>query len=281
MLQVQKVSYRIGQATLVRDVSLEVKTGEMLAIVGANGAGKTTLLRLMAGDITPSAGTVVLKGKPLAKYGSRELALKRAVMPQQTSITFDFSAHDVVMMGRHPHIRWGETREDHRVVEVALERTATTHLKEQPFATLSGGERARVTLARVLAQQTEMLLLDEPTSALDLRHQHMTLQIARDLAHDKHAVIAVLHDLNLAAMYADRVGMMMDGHLVALGKPEEVLTADNIQMAFSLPVEVMPHPHQDCPLIVTLAPGNGYEAPIARLPAAQQQALAVAINEPE
>jgi iron complex transport system ATP-binding protein len=253
MLTAINVSYSIGRAALVRDVTLSVQAGEMLAVIGPNGAGKTTLLRLLSGDLRPKTGEVRINGRPLRQYKARELALQRAMMPQKTSISLDFTAYEVALMGRHPHIHSGETLEDHRVVREVLERTDSIQLRDQMYSTLSGGEQLRVTLARVLAQQTPILLLDEPTSALDLRHQQMTMRIARELADSGSTVVAVLHDLNLAAMYADRVAMMCKGCMVVIGSPKEALTAEHIEAVFEMPVEVMPHPSHDCPLVVPLS----------------------------
>lgn len=256
-IETQHVHYQVGKAMLVGDISLQVNEREILTIIGPNGAGKTTLLKLLAGDLHPQTGQVLLNGRPLPHHKPLELARQRAMMPQQASVSLDFTAYEVALMGRHPHIRGSETREDHRIVEEALHRTEVLHLREQLYATLSGGEKARVTLARVLAQQTPILLLDEPTSTLDLRHQHMTMQIMRERAKTGVAVVAVLHDLNLAAMYADRIGMIHKGQLRFIGTPEEVLTAANIQTVFGLAVEVLSHPTHHCPLIVPLAT-NGH-----------------------
>ncbi len=254
MLNIRNMSYYIGKIPLVRDVSLDVHEGELVVLVGANGAGKTTMLRLIAGELRPSAGQISIRGRQLDRYRMRDLALERAVMRQHIYMSFDFTTYEVVMMGRHPHIRSGETQTDRQVVSDVLDKTETTHLSDQFYATLSGGEKARVTLARVLAQQTPILLLDEPTGAMDLRHQQLTMQLARAVADEGGAVLAVLHDLNLAAMYADRMGLMQHGELVALGEPRAVLNAENIQSVFNLPVHIMEHPNQKCPLIVPLMP---------------------------
>ncbi len=254
MLAAHSLGYSVGKNTLVESINLEVRAGEMVAIIGANGAGKTTLLRLLAGELKPSTGKVTLDNQPLPQFRTRELALRRAVMRQHIYMNFDFTAYEVVMMGRHPHIRTSETHVDRQIVEHMLARTETTHLSEQLYATLSGGEKARVTLARIFAQQTPVLLLDEPTSAMDLRHQQLTMQLARNLADDGGAVLAVLHDLNLAAMYADRIGMMQNGRMVAIDHPRDVLTPQNIQNVFNLPVQIIEHPYQNCPLIVPLMP---------------------------
>lgn len=254
MLSVENLHYTVGNSELVHGITFEAKEGEVFVIVGANGAGKSTLLKLLSGDLKPTLGTVRLAQKPLDEYRTRQLALKRAVMQQQARINFDFTVFEVALLGRHPHIRSGETYKDHRIVEEKLEKTETQHLIDRLYATLSGGEQARVTFARVLAQETPILLLDEPTNALDLRHQQLAMQIARNLADAGGIVVAILHDLNLAAMYADRIGMMRDGELWATGTPHDVLTAENIHAVFNLPVHVMNHPHQDCPLIVPTIP---------------------------
>ena len=250
-LTARAVTYRVGDHALVDGVSLAVVPGEVLALVGPNGAGKSTLLRLLAGDLTPSGGEVSLDGRPLARYGARELALRRALLPQQTILQFAFTARAVVAMGRHPHLGMtGESPQDDAVVEAALARTETLALAERVYPSLSGGEQARVSLARILAQEAPILLLDEPTAALDLRHQQAVLRIARELAAEGVAVLAVLHDLNLAAAHADRIALLDAGRLVAEGSPWEVLTAERLSAVFAHPVAVVPHPQRDCPLVL-------------------------------
>jgi iron complex transport system ATP-binding protein len=235
----------------VDGVSLDLARGEVLALVGPNGAGKSTLLKLLAGDLSPSGGEVTLEGRPLARFGAKELALKRALLPQQTILQFAFTARAVVAMGRHPHLGMaGESPEDDAVVEAALARTETVPLAERVYPSLSGGEQARVSLARVLAQETPVLLLDEPTAALDLRHQQSVLRIARDLAREGTAVLAVLHDLNLAATYADRIALLDEGKLVADGTPWDVLTEERLSAVFRHPIGVVRHPRRDCPLVL-------------------------------
>jgi iron complex transport system ATP-binding protein len=250
-LTANAVTFRVGSRALVDEVSLELARGEVLALVGPNGAGKSTLLKLLAGDLSPSGGEVTLEGRPLARYGAKELALKRALLPQQTILQFAFTARAVVAMGRHPHLGMaGESAEDDAVVEAALARTETLSLAERVYPSLSGGEQARVSLARVLAQETPILLLDEPTAALDLRHQQAVLRIARDLAREGTAVLAVLHDLNLAATYADRIALLDEGRLVADGTPWDVLTEDRLSAVFRHPIGVVRHPRRDCPLVL-------------------------------
>ena len=251
LLVANAVTYRINDRALVDGVSLGVAAGEVLALVGPNGAGKSTLLKLLSGDLAPHAGEVTLDGRPLTRYGARELALRRALLPQQTILQFAFTARAVVTMGRHPHLGMaGDSPTDAVMVEEALARTETLPLAERVYPSLSGGEQARVSLARVLAQEAPVLLLDEPTAALDLRHQQVVLRVARELAREGAAVLAVLHDLNLAATHADRVALLADGRLVADGTPWEVLTAERLSAVFAHPVAVVPHPQRDCPLIL-------------------------------
>ncbi len=252
MLEARGVSFRAGAALLLDEVSVELRPGEVLALVGPNGAGKSTLLRLLAGDLAPATGQVLLDGAPLASYGPRALALRRAVMPQQTLLQFNFTAFEVALMGRSPHLgaSRGESEADLAIVREALARVDALALAGRAYPSLSAGEQQRVTLARVLAQQAPLLLLDEPTSALDIRHQELVMQIAREQAAAGGAVLIVVHDLNLAAACAGRVAVLQRGWLVACGTPWEVLTADLLARVFEHPLTVIPHPLGDRPLIL-------------------------------
>jgi iron complex transport system ATP-binding protein len=254
MLQLDKATVRIGSATLLDELSLGVSPGEVVAIVGPNGAGKTTSLRLLAGETEPTDGQVLLDGQPLSAAPIHELALRRGVLPQQSALGFGFSTLDVVLLGRTPH---GTRRHvDLEAAARAMRRAGVDHLAAQPYPTLSGGERQRVHLARVLAQLDgapdgdRYLLLDEPTSALDLAHQHAVLRVAQEEAATGTGVLAVLHDLNLAAQYADRIAVLAEGKLVALGTAESVLTPAIVQYAFGISVVVTQNPCVACPLIV-------------------------------
>jgi len=253
LLTAANISVRVGERLLLDGVNLTLRPGEVVALAGPNGAGKSTLLRVLAGDLAPTGGAVSLQGRPLASYRARELAVRRAVLPQQTLLQFAFAAREVVAMGRHPHLgRGGETERDEDLIAAAMRRTETGHLAARSYPSLSGGEQGRVSLARVLAQEAPLLLLDEPTAALDLRHQQAVLAVARELAADGATVLAVLHDLNLAAAYADRVALLDGGRLVACGVPWDVLTADALSAIFAHPIAVVPHPARDCPLIIPL-----------------------------
>lgn len=252
MLRAHRVGVRVGDRALLDGVSLSIAPGEVVALAGPNGAGKSTLLRVLAGDLTPSSGDVTLDGRPLASFRARELALRRAVLPQQTLMQFAFAAREVVAMGRHPHAARRDAPDDEPIIAAAMLRTETAPLAARAYPSLSGGEQGRVSLARVLAQEAPILLLDEPTAALDLRHQQATLAIARELASDGAAVLAVLHDLNLAAAYADRVALLAGGRLAAIGRPWEVLTAETLSALFEHPIAIVPHPARDCPLVIPL-----------------------------
>jgi len=223
-----------------------------VAIIGPNGAGKSTLLKLLAGDLLPSAGEIRLDGVPLASYSAHELSLRRAVLPQQTILQFAFSSREVVEMGRSPYRERRGSRVGERMVVTAMTRTETTPLAARTYPTLSGGEQGRVSLAQVLAQDAPILLLDEPTAALDLRHQGLVMEIARELASTGAAVLAVLHDLNLAAAHADRLAVLCDGRLVANDEPWAVLNEKLLSDVYGCPIAVCPHPVRGCPLVMPL-----------------------------
>ncbi|MGI6877751.1 heme ABC transporter ATP-binding protein [Microbacterium sp. gxy059] len=242
--------YRAGRATILDDIDLEVRGGEVLALVGPNGAGKSTLLGLLAGDVAPTSGDVALDGRPLPLWHPRELARRRAVLLQANQVAFSFTAQQVVEMGRAPWIGTERADDDPRAIDDAIAATDVAHLAGRMFPTLSGGEKARVSLARVLAQETQIVLLDEPTAALDLRHQEQVLRIARRLAAEGRAVVVVLHDLSLAAAYTDEIAVLAGGRLVARAAPAEVLTAERIEEVYGTPVRVIPDPGTGAPIVL-------------------------------
>jgi iron complex transport system ATP-binding protein len=229
---------------LLDDVSLAIERGEVAVVVGPNGAGKSTMLGVLAGDIAPDAGRVSFDGRPLASLGAREQARQRAVVPQQTSLAFPFTAFDVVLLGRSPHAGGRPGALDRAIARDALVRVDALDFAQRRFTTLSGGEKARVVLARALAQilapeddGPRALLLDEPAAALDIAHQRAAFDVLRALAHDEGvAVVAVLHDLNLAAAYADRVVLLKAGRVLASGSVAEAFDEDTLTACFSLPI---------------------------------------------
>ncbi|MEA5364116.1 heme ABC transporter ATP-binding protein [Amycolatopsis sp., V23-08] len=244
------VTYTIDGRPLVRDVSLDVRPGEVLALAGPNGAGKSTALSLLAGDLTPDAGTVRIAGADLTSWSLAELARRRAVLPQQHTVTFPFTVAEVVRMGRAPWRRTPAEADDDTAVDAALAATDLTGFAERRFTTLSGGEQARAALSRVLAQHAGLLLLDEPIAALDLRHTEQVLTLAARRAGQGDAVLVVLHDLGLAAAHADRVALLRDGSLAALGPPADVLTETVLSDVYGHPVEVFPHPRTGRPVVL-------------------------------
>ncbi|NCC41535.1 MAG: heme ABC transporter ATP-binding protein [Gammaproteobacteria bacterium] len=259
-LDAEGLRVRRGGRTLIDGVSLRLHPGEVLVILGANGAGKSTLLRCLSGELQPDAGEIRLNGRPLAHWTSGDCARRRAILPQQSALNFPFTALEVAAMGRLPH--GGPGPGDAQIAAAALAAAEVQHLAERRYTTLSGGERQRVHLARILAQlwtplpndEPRYLLLDEPTASLDLAHQHATLALARRWT-DRHiGVLVVLHDLNLAAQYGDRIALMKDGRLLAVDRPQVVLKPTPIEHVFGLPVRVIPHPELDCPLVIAREP---------------------------
>ncbi|WP_202869192.1 heme ABC transporter ATP-binding protein [Kribbella antibiotica] len=250
MAEAREVSLELGGTPILDGVSLSVRTGEVLALVGPNGAGKSTLLSVLSGDHAPDRGEVFLGGEPLPHWSPVETAMRRAVMLQQATISFPFSVADIVAMGRSPWYGTPRAEDDENAVRAALETADITEFRERVFSSLSGGERARVSLARALAQEAQLLFLDEPTAALDLHHQEAVLQLARESAAADDAVVVVVHDLNLAAGYADRVAVLSHGKIVADGNPRNVLTAELLTEVYRHPVEVWPHPATGAPVIL-------------------------------
>jgi len=246
------IGVTIGDAAILRGVDVSVRAGEVVALIGPNGAGKSTLLGAITGDVERAAGEVALAGRLLEDWHLRELAQRRSVLLQQNEVFFPFSVQQVVEMGRSPWRRTEREDQDEYAVERALLLTDVLELRHRQVPSLSGGERARVALARILAQGTGIMLLDEPTAALDLRHQEDVLRLARAAAAEGDAVIVVLHDLNLAAAYADTVTLLQDGAVVTTGTPSQVLTAERITEVYRYPVEVMPHPASGVPVVLPI-----------------------------
>ena len=253
ILQAQSVSVRLGGAPVVTNVSLELRTDELVALVGPNGAGKTTLVRALAG-LLPFDGSVTIDDRALAAVPPRERARRIAYLPQGNVFHWPLPVADVVALGRTPHADPFSrvTDDDRAAVAQALQATATEAFAARPVTSLSGGERARVALARALATQAAVLLADEPTVSLDPRHQLVVMGLLRDAARAGGAVLAVVHDLTLAARFADRVLVMDQGRIVADAAPDEALTAERIAQVFG--VEVVPVDVGDGPVPVARRP---------------------------
>jgi iron complex transport system ATP-binding protein len=244
------LSVRRGERTVIEGVDLEIRAGELLVLVGPNGAGKSSLLAALTGELPPSAGAVTVEGRPMSQWSSLDLARRRSLLPQSNRLAFSFTVAEVVAMGRAPWRGTSREAEDDAVVAEVMAQTEITGYADRHYTALSGGEQGRVALARVMAQRTGILLLDEPTAALDLHHQELVLRLARRRARDNCAVIVVLHDLSLAAAYADRIALLDGGFLAGEGTPAEVCTESVLSKVYRHDVEVLPHPRTGKLLII-------------------------------
>jgi iron complex transport system ATP-binding protein len=249
-LDVNAVGYAFGSKTVLTDVSMTCVEGELVGILGPNGCGKTTLMRCMAGYLVPDAGSISYNSRPLGDLPPRDLARIRAVVEQQLVTPFDFSVYEYVMLGRTPYLgRFGsETAEDRRYVEEALGLTGSSPFRDRLIGTLSGGELQRVMIARALAQRPGILLLDEPTSHLDVRYRLEIMHLLRDLAGER-AVVAVIHDINDAYAFCDRVLLLRQGRPVAFGPPADVLTSEALGDVFGVVASPLEHPGTATPVL--------------------------------
>ena len=253
MLRAEGLGLDIGSKTLVTDVSLAIQPGEMVALCGPNGAGKSTLLRLLSGEQEPTRGEVHFRDRRLAEWTPIQLARCRAKLSQESQLTFGFRVWDVVEMGRFPHDSPGR---DAEIIERCMRTVGIDNLQDRFYTSLSGGEKQRVHLARVLAQLdtldsgARLLFLDEPTSALDLLHQEVALKQAHTLCRAEGVgVVVVLHDLNLAAAWADRILLMKDGRIRHRGAPAEVLSTAVLRDVYAIDVLVLQHPQTGRPVV--------------------------------
>jgi len=249
------VTLGYGDRTIVESLDLALPPGEVTAIVGANACGKSTLLKSMARLLTPSAGQVLLDGKAIHRLPTKQVARVLGLLPQSPLAPDGIAVSDLVSRGRHPHqgalSRWTST--DDAAVARALDATDTAHLADRPVDELSGGQRQRVWIAMALAQETDVLLLDEPTTFLDISHQIDVLDLLTDLNRDRGTTVAmVLHDLNLAARYADHLVAMAEGRIVAAGDPGDVLTEATVRDVFGLDSRVVPDPLTGRPMVIPI-----------------------------
>ena len=253
MLQIEALSVSYGPRRVLSDLSLEVASGQMLALIGPNGAGKSTLLRAVSGVIPARSGRARVDGSDLLRLSPIQRARLLAVVPQAVSLPPAFSAWETVLLGRTPYLNFlGQvSARDEEIARQAMTRVEALDLAERRIGELSGGEQQRILLARALAQSTPVLLLDEPTSNLDLHYQVSFMETLGNLARQANlAVLVAMHDLNLAARYCDRVALLVEGQITASGTPRQVLTPELISAAYHLPVQVIAHPFADTPLVV-------------------------------
>ena len=257
----ENITYQVDEKTkLVSDISLELKPSKVVGVIGPNGAGKSTLLKLLSGELEPTQGRIRFNNQHLSRLTSRERAIHLGVLPQSTHVNFDFKVHDIVMLGRLPHAENSSRKIDFDIVWNCLEMTDTDRLAGRRFNTLSGGEKQRVHLARVLAQlhvnlheslDDRVLLLDEPTTALDLSHQHRVLEIVQNVAKRNASVLIILHDLNLASQYSDEINLLCCGEMMAKGPAKEVLRSELIRRVYGVEAQIQNHPDGDFPLVTT------------------------------
>lgn len=248
----------LGGATVLKGVSLESRTGEVVGLIGPNGAGKTTLLRVLAGLVRPDSGSVVLGNTPLGSMNSSERARRIAFMPQHDA-AHPFTALETVLMGRYAHLgRFQlEGKQDRRIAREAMARTDTLRFEGRQLDRLSGGERQRVVLARTLAQQASTILLDEPSASLDLRHRLSMMEALREEAANRSvAVVVAMHDVSLAGRYCDKLALMSEGVLVAEGPPETVLTTVNFRAVFGVETAVEVDAATGCPQVWLIGPAE-------------------------
>jgi len=252
MLKIQNLSVSYGSRRVLHDVSFDVQSGEVLALIGPNGAGKSTLIRAVSGVI-PYTGQIRTNGDDFAALSTLQRAKYIATVPQAVALPPAYTVWETVLFGRTPHLGFlGQpSHNDEEIARQALSRVSALPFADRRVGELSGGEQQRILLARALCQSTPILLLDEPTAHLDLQYQVGLLELVHELAHRDHlAVLVALHDLNLAAHYADRIALMVGGEIKAMGKAKDVLQPDLIREAYCLPVQVVKHPFLDIPLIL-------------------------------
>ena len=257
MLRTENISFSVGKKQILKNVSASFLPGEFNMILGPNGSGKSSFLKIFSGEINKYQGTVLYDDKKIKELRKEELAKKRAVMSQQADLGFPLLVEEVVMMGRYPHFTFNPNKKDITICNEVIERMNLFEFKERNYLTLSGGEKQRVQYARVLAQVWEKpaegyryLFLDEPLNSLDISYQHEFLQAAVELIKDHTVLIAVMHDINLAAHYADNLFFLKEGELVVHGKPKDILTENIIEEVFNIKTTVIDNPVTGKPLII-------------------------------
>jgi len=258
-VHVDNISFKIGQASILRDISMQVPYKKFVGLIGPNGSGKSSLLKMIYRVLQPDTGTVFLDNQDVKRLPIRSVFQRMAVVSQESAHTFDFSVQEIVLMGRTPHKRLfqSETEEDAAIVEQALSRVDMAAYSTRSFMSLSGGEKQRVLIARALAQQAEIIVLDEPTNHLDIRHQLQLMDLVKTL---NVTVLAALHDLNLASLYCDYLYVVQNGSVVFTGTPEEVMTPELLREVFGVETEITIHPVTQKPHIIFLSNLSGHIA---------------------
>ena len=252
LLAASGIRVELGGESILRDVDVTVRRGEVVGLVGPNGAGKSTLLRVVTGMLRPASGDVAIEGDALGTLARRELAKRVAVVQQLPEAPATMRVGDLVVLGRHPHLGLlaRESRHDFDVAAEAMRRAGCDQFADRELGSLSGGERRRAFIARALAQEAPLLLLDEPTSNLDANAQVEILELVAELAAGGAGVLLIVHDLTLAAAYCDRVVLLDRGEVVAEGAPSEVVTSEHVQRVYGGGVTVLPHPASGAPVVI-------------------------------
>jgi iron complex transport system ATP-binding protein len=251
MIDIINCSYQIQDKFLLKKINCSFASNELVVIMGANGAGKSTLLKLIAGVLATSSGEVFIDNQLIKKYSANQLALKRAVLSQHYEIAFPLSVKEIILMGRYPYFSNNPSKKDLVIVNEVMEEMGITNLAERDYQTLSGGEAQKVHMCRVLAQLNEeaqknkFLLLDEPVSHLDIKYQYHLLEIAKSIVNPYTAVIAVLHDINLALKFADRILFMKDGEIVHQHQKATSLNLEVIKNVFDVDAQLLFMPKED------------------------------------
>ena len=255
-MNVDKLTFSYDEKTAVDKVCIEIKKGEFTGIIGPNGSGKSTLLKNIYRALNPDSGEITLDGENLLKMKHKKAAQKMAVVGQENEMAFDFTVEEIVAMGRSPHKKLfdADTKHDKYIVHHALEHLGMENMAKRSFQKLSGGEKQRVLLARTVAQESDFLILDEPTNHLDINYQMQMFDFVKRL---KVTVLSAMHDLNMAALYCDKIYAMKDGKIILCGTPEEVLTEENIRNLFGVNCSVAKHPITKKPTITYLPQGIG------------------------
>jgi iron complex transport system ATP-binding protein len=264
MLRTENIHYSIGKKLILNGISAQFHPGDFNMILGPNGSGKSTFLKIFSGEINKYDGKVFYADENVAQIKKEELAKQRAVMSQQPELSFPLMVEEVVMMGRYPHFTFNPNKKDNAICRQVMERMNLTAFSERNYLTLSGGEKQRVQYARVLAQVWEKpaagcsyLFLDEPLTSLDINYQQEFLQIAREFANEHTVLIAVMHDINLAIQYADKLFFLKEGGLIAHGRPKDILHEGLIKQVFDVDVSIINNPVSNSPLVI-------YNNPVAR-----------------
>jgi iron complex transport system ATP-binding protein len=253
MLSIRSISVNYGEVEILHDLSLTVEAGQVVSLIGPNGAGKTTLIRAISGVLPLQSGSVMVNEQDLVTISIAERARLLAVVPQARRLPPEYSVQQAVLMGRTPYLGWlgNPSKTDYEKTRWAIDRTQISDFTERRVDELSGGEQQLVLVARALAQDSPVILLDEPTAHLDLRHQATILDLVHNLARERGlAVLMSLHDLNLVSLYSDRIALLNDGQILAFGSPHEVLIPKYLSDVYQVPLNIIPHPYRDVPLVL-------------------------------